>query len=218
MNSQALEVPELGPALGRLLGPGAGPVAEARLGLVTSLFEAAASARASGDPAPLGAGAWRSRWETAVAVAAKGIAHEAEARLAVAAREARMPARVARHAVLAEPERRGVAARLGAEGAPLIRSLDLLSEPGSADWPDRILLVARTLESSWLALESAAEDERKRWLAEAERLRGWRRPTWPVMLAITAVVLALGWLGLALGGWVPAGPLAPLRDWLLVLP
>ena len=218
MTAPGLEVPELGPALGRLLGPGAGPIADARLGLVTSLFEAAAQARASGDPAPLAPAAWRARWEAAVAVAAKGIAEEAENRLALAAREARMPARVARHATLAEPERRGVAARLGAEGAPLIRSLDLLAEPASANWTGRVLVVARTLESSWLALESAAEDERNRWIAEAERLRSWQRPTWPLMLVIVALVISLGWLGLVLGGWVPAGPLAPLRDWLLVLP
>ena len=45
-----------------------------------------------------------------------------------------------------------------------------------------------------------------------------RRPRWPAVLMISGIVLAALWVGLALGGWVPAGPLAPLRDWLLELP
>lgn len=215
--STPTDIPELGPALGRLTGPGAGGLAEARLGLVTSLFEAAAAARA-GDPAALAPAAWRARWEAGVAAAAQVVASEAEDRLARAAAEARMPARLRASVTLTPTERRSIAARLGSEGAQLLRALEALGPPGGAGWEERALGVTRTLEAAWLALEAAAAEERARWVAEADRVRQWRRPRWPVVLMICGIVLAAAWAGLALGGWAPAGPLAPLRDWLLELP
>lgn len=213
----APEIPELGPALGRLIGPGTGGLAGARLGLVTGLFEAAAAAR-KGDLAALAPAAWRSRWEAAVAEAAAVVVAEADAGLARAAAEVRMPRRLARAVALTDTERRGVAARLGSEGAQFLRSLDGFGPPGTPEWEEGLLGVARTLEAGWLALEAAAEEERGRWAAEAERVRQWRRPRWPVVVLVAAIVLAAGWAGLALGGWVPAGPLAPIRDWILALP
>jgi hypothetical protein len=213
----ATDIPELGPALGRLTGPGAGGLAEARLGLVTSLFEAAAAARA-GDTAALAPAAWRARWDAGVAAAARVVTTEAEAGLARAAAEARMPARLRGAVAVTDTERRGIAARLGSEGAQLLRALDGLGPPGGAGWEERVLGITRTLEAAWLALEAAATEEQARWAAEADRVRQWRRPRWPALLMIAGIVLAAAWVGLALGGWVPAGPLAPLRDWLVALP
>jgi hypothetical protein len=210
-------IPELGPALGRLTGPGTGGLAAARLGLVTSLFEAAAAARA-GDVTVLGPAAWRARWEAGVGAAAKVVAAEAEAALAAAATEARMPARLRNALPLSETERRGIAARLGSEGAQFLRALEALGPADAPGWEARILGVTRTLEAAWLSLESAAEEERQRWAAEAARVRQWRRPRWPALLLVAGLLGTAAWVGLALGGWVPAGPLAPLRDWLLALP
>ena len=213
----ATGVPELGPALGRLIAPGAGGIAAARLGLVTSLFEAAAAAR-SGDAAALSPAAWRTRWEAGVSAAVSVVAREAGAALDQAAAEVRMPARLRRSLDLSDTERRGIAARLGSEGADLLRELAALGGPESPGWERRILGVTRTLETAWLALEAAAAEERARWLAEADRVRPWRRPRWPAALLIGCLVLGAAWIGLALGGWLPAGPLASLRDWLLALP
>jgi hypothetical protein len=213
----ASDIPELGSALGRLTGPGTGGLAEARLGLVTSLFEAAAAARA-GDAAALAPAAWRARWEAGVAAAARVVSAEAEAGLARAAAEARMPARLRGSVAITDTERRSIAARLGSEGAQLLRALGELGPPGGAEWEPRVLGVTRTLEAAWLALEAAAGEEQARWAAEAERVRQWRRPRWPAVLMIAGIVLAAAWVGLALGGWLPPGPLAPLRDWLLALP
>jgi hypothetical protein len=210
-------VPELGPALGRLTAPGGDGLAATRLALVTGTFEAGAAARA-GDRATLAAAAWRRRWEEAVAAAAGVVVAEADAGLTAAALESRMPERLRAAVVLTPAERRGVAARLGSEGVHFLRALDGLGDPGAADWEERILGVARTLEAAWLALESAAARERQRWAAEADRVRRWRRSRWPVIAMIAALVLLAGWLGLALGGWVPAGPLTPVRDWLMALP
>lgn len=211
------EIPELGPALGRLTGPGVGGLGEARLGLVTSLFEAAAAARA-GDATALAPAAWRARWEAGVAAAAGVVSGEANAALARAAAEARMPARLRAAVALTDTERRSIAARLGSEGADLLRALGSLGEPGGAGWEERVLGVTRTLEAAWLALEAAAAEEQARWAAEAERVRHWRRPRWPAALMIAGIVLGAAWVGLALGGWIPPGPLAPVRDWLLALP
>ncbi len=210
-------IPELGPALGRLTGSGTGGLAEARLALVTSLFEAAAAARA-GDPGALAPAAWRARGEAGVGAAAQVVASEAEDALARAAAEARMPSGLRASVLLTPTEGRSIAARLGSEGAQLLRALETLGAPGEAGWEERVLGVTRTLEAAWLALEAAAAEERARWAAEADRVRRWRRPRWPAILMVCAILLAALWVGLALGGWAPAGPLAPLRDWLLELP
>jgi hypothetical protein len=146
------------------------------------------------------------------------VASEAEDGLARAAAEARMPARLRASVALTPTERRSIAARLGSEGAQLLRALEELGPPGGAGWEERVLGVTRTLEAAWLALETAAAEEHARWAAEADRVRQWRRPRWPAVLLIGGIVLAAVWAGLALGGWLPAGPLAPLRDWLLELP
>ena len=215
--TDATTVPELGPALGRQIGHATGALAAARMGLVTGLFEAAAAAR-GGDGSALAPPAWRPRWEAAEAAAAAAVAGEADAALADAATEARMPARLRRAVVLSATERRGIAARLGSEGAQFLRALDALEAAAAGDREERILGVTRTLEAAWLALEAAAGEERARWTEEAARVRQWRRPRWPGVLIVAALVLVAGWAGLALGGWVPAGPLAPLRDLLLALP
>ncbi|HXE56615.1 MAG TPA: hypothetical protein VNK43_01325, partial [Gemmatimonadales bacterium] len=123
-------------------------------------------------------------------------------------------------------ERRTIAARLGAGGAMLVAALDELEDialrlrlpgwlevEGGAEWRDAVRRAAGKTEAAWTALEEAAHDEWSRWLAEVERIRAWRRPRWPLWLVTFAVLGLAGYLGLVLGGVIPApDPLDPLVE------
>ena len=63
---------------------------------------------------------------------------------------------------------------------------------------------ARRLEAAWLALEAVVAEEERRWSPELESLERWRPSLWPLLILWTPVAAALVWLGLALGGYVPA--------------
>src|SRR5260221_713534 len=63
---------------------------------------------------------------------------------------------------------------------------------------------ARRLEAAWLALEGEVEEERRRWTPEIETLTRWRPALWPVALLWAPIAAALIWLGLVLGGYLPA--------------
>lgn len=230
-------VPELGPALGRVCaraGPAPGRwvwVDDIRLELATRIFELAGAARAFADaddrPAAvssLNRQAWLSEWEHAVSEASARIARAVNARLEAAGREARLPPRRRAELLLAEPDRHAISGRLGAGSLPFLLALGLLeqivpaaSAPGArgsaavAEWQEAILSAARRLESAWLALEAAAVQEEALWTPEIDRVRAWRRPSWPLW-AVTAIVLASAtYLGLVFGGYIPApGPLLPL--------
>jgi ABC-type Fe3+ transport system permease subunit len=88
------------------------------------------------------------------------------------------------------------------------------SEAGLAAWHDALGHVARRLEVAWERLSAAAGDEEAAWDAEIERVRQWRRPRWPLW-AITAMVFGVAlYLGLVLGGFVPApGVLRPFAEY-----
>src|SRR5437867_3919097 len=60
------------------------------------------------------------------------------------------------------------------------------------------------LEAAWLALEAVVAEEERRWSPELESLERWRPSLWPLLILWTPVAAALVWLGLALGGYVPA--------------
>jgi hypothetical protein len=80
---------------------------------------------------------------------------------------------------------------------------------GQEEWHRALAATARRLESSWLALITAAKQEQERWKGEVERVRAWHRPLWPLWL-ITALLLAIvTYLGLLVGGYLAAP--APLR-------
>jgi hypothetical protein len=226
-------IPELGPSLGRLVDPpGLSPSAswvpldDIRLRLVTGIFELAGAARAfaaagdgPGATASLGRVAWLSCWEKAVAATAARIAAEANAGLTAAAEESRFPRRRLALLLLADEDTRAIAARLGSGGAPLVAALDAMEQamtaPGrppdarARDWREAVTAAARRLESAWLSLEAAARSEREHWTGEIARVRGWRRPTWPLWLITAAVMAAAGYVGLVLGGYLPVP--APLR-------
>lgn len=231
-------IPELGPSLGRLVDP---PLTrgdrgsldlvldDIRLDLVTGVFELVGAARsfaASGDRqgaiSSLSRVAWLEIWEHAVGASAARLAVVANARLADAAAEARLPARQLEAFRLKTEDVRAIASRLGSGGAGFVSSLDALEQtvPGAAasgnrglagqgDWERALAAAARRLESAWLALEASARAEQDRWKAEIERARAWRRPTTKLWLLTAGVLAVATYLGLVLGGYLPVPP--PLR-------
>ena len=235
-------VPELGPSLGRLADPPLDRgdrgsldlvLDDIRLDLITGLFETAGAARsfaAAGDRqgaiASLSRVAWLALWERAVAAAAERLAEVVNTRLTEAALEARLPPKRLEAFRLKTEDVRAIASRIGSGGAGFVSALDALEQtvPGAAapgtrgragqeEWQRALAATARRLEAAWLALGSGARVEQDRWKAEIERVRSWRRPTWPLW-AITAGALALAtYLGLVLGGYLPVPALLrPLAE------
>jgi len=239
MGSGMTLVPELGPALGRLTAratpvpAGRVPLDDLRLDLVTTVFEHAAAARAfSGDAAAaasaLNRAAWLGAWEATVAAAAARIADQVDRELQAAAAQARLPEKRRLGLALGESDRRAIAGRLGTGSLPFLRSLDALErtipaasasgsrgQSGLDEWHEALLAVARRLESAWVALEEAAAREAAVWTPAVERVRAWRRPTWPLWAATAVVLLVAAYIGLVLGGYLPAvGPVGDLaRVW-----
>ncbi|MGH7509610.1 MAG: hypothetical protein ACREMZ_09075 [Gemmatimonadales bacterium] len=231
-------IPELGPSLGVLTDPPLDRtdhgsldlvLDDIRLELVTGLFETAGAARsfsAAGDRqsaiASLSRVAWLSLWEHAVASAAERLAQVVNGRLTEAAAESRLPAHRLEGFRLKAEDVRAIASRLGSGGAGFVSALDALEQtvPGAAaagargregqqEWQRALAAAARRLESAWLELVASAGVEQDRWKAEIERARRWRRPAWPLWLITTAVMAAVTYLGLVLGGYLPVPP--PLR-------
>jgi hypothetical protein len=223
--SDRSRLPELGPALGRLVHPASGsPVdrllAPVRLSLVTRLLESAGAARgalAGGDEAAaraaLSPAAWAAMWDSAAEQAAAILTRRLDERLLGAAAAARMPAwRADRHRVTVA-EHRGIHARLGAGAGALLRSAGELDRVSSPGWSGQVMAAARRLESAWSALTAAAERELAEWESDIEAVAAWRRPRWPLW-TFTAAVFALAlWSGLVLGGYLPVpAPLHPAAE------
>ena len=224
-------VPELGPLLGRLAGrwpdqSGEDAGLEAvRLELVNALFDKAGAARtrlAAGDPegagATLGPGAWLEAWESAVAAASGATADEIGRRLREAAVVSRFPARRLAALLPGEEDRRILTARLSAAGIDFERALDGLGL-SAGPWNDALRRTAGELEDAWERLVIAVHRELAVWDARAAAVRSWRRPWTPLILAGLLLLAAAGWLGLVLGGYVPAPAwLRPFAEWVWSLP
>jgi hypothetical protein len=225
-------VPELGPALGRLCArPGAADgrwvrLDDVRLDVASRVIELGGAARefaASDDRAAavssLNRQAWLVEWERAVAEATERIARAVNLRLDAAAGEARLPARRRKELPLSEPDRRAISGRLGAgayaflqalEGleqlVPAVSAVGARGEAAVREWREALLAVARRLESGWLELEAAAVREEALWGPEIERVRSWRRATWPLWLGTAIGLAAAIYLGLVFGGYLPVPP------------
>jgi hypothetical protein len=224
-----LRVPELASSLGRLLVPRRleepwVPLDDLREDLATRVMELggrarAAAAREQRDEAleAAGRGAWLAAWEAAVRKAAERVTAALDGEIERAARRVRMPARQRRRRLLTGSEKRAITARLAAGGEALVAALDLLDGAAlkardagvldkamHAEWQDALRAAARRLEAAWLALETAVAEERRRWAVEIDALTQWRPSLWPVMVLWTPLAVALIWLGLVLGGYVPA--------------
>jgi len=225
-----VRVPELAPALGRLIVPRRSeapwiPLDDIADELATRVIEFAGEARRlvaeDGDRAAvleaLGRAAWLSAWEQAVRRAAERIADHLDDQIERIGRGVRMPRRKRRARKLVGVERRALVARLSAGGAGLVEALDevdrtaaalrdstALDDDAHGAWRDAVQTAARRLEAAWLALEEAVAAERKRWDPELAALAAWRPALWPVLVAWAVGAGLLIWFGLVLGGYVDA--------------
>jgi hypothetical protein len=228
-----LRVPELAPSLGRIIVPRRQqppwvPLDDIREELATRVLElggegrAAAARKTEGDERAriletTGRRAWAAAWDHAVRRAAARVAEALDAGLTHIARQVRMPRGRSRRHLLTNAEKRAIAARLGTGGVTFVAALDALDATAAraaeatvldkdthAEWQEALRTVARRLEEAWLALETEVEEERLRWMPESEALAAWRPSLWPVIVLWLPVGVVLVWLGLTLGGYVPA--------------
>jgi len=210
-----LRVPELAPSLGRVVVPRRVaepwvPIDDIREALATRVLELAGEARAAATR--------EDRERVLDAVSRRERLIEAlDGRIERAARRVRMPQRRWRRRLLSTPEKRAVAARLATGGEPFVAALDaleavaarvreasVLDKAPHAEWQEALRGAARRLEAAWLALEAVAAEEERRWSPEIEALERWRPSLWPVFVLWAPLAAALLWLGLVLGGYVPA--------------
>jgi hypothetical protein len=224
-----LRVPELGPSLGKLVtGTGRDPeglsLTASRYQLVTKMIETAGEARrlAANEERSAAIFAvspvfWLTAWEETVNAVAGLILGRVTARINRAADRVDMPPDVRQKFLPSPSERRALAARLGSAGTGLVRVLDELERRGAAAlsatalerpaleaWHDALRAAARRLEDAWLLLEDRVEMEVARWDPVLKQVARWRKPLTPVLIVGAAgLVLAL-WLGLTVGGFIPA--------------
>lgn len=224
-----LRVPELAPALGRLLVPRRleepwVPLDDIREELATRVLELGGEARTAALQEDrdrvldaLGRRAWLAAWERAARRAGERVSSALDSEITRAARRARMPRRQVRRALLAASERRAISGRIAAGGESLVGALDALDNAASAarqasvldraahaEWQDAIGTAARRLEAAWLALEAEVAAERRLWAPEIAAVGRWRPALWPAVLIWAPVAAAALWLGLVLGGYLPA--------------
>ena len=224
-----LSVPELAPALGRLIVPRRLaepwlPLDDLGEALATRVMECAGAARRdAADDAPARALAemdrkpWSGVWEETVRRTAERVADALDAEISLTARRVRMPRRRYRRLLLSGAERRAIAARLASGADGFEAALDTVARatgtlhrtwPGDPEthqaWRDAQQQAARRLEAAWLALEAQVEQERARWAPELDAIRAWRPALWPVFVVWIPLAAAAIWLGLVLGGYLPA--------------
>jgi hypothetical protein len=224
-----LRVPELAPSLGRVLVPRRleepwVPLDDIREELATRVMELGGEARAAAARDErdrvldaVSRRAWLAAWEAAVRRAAGRLTAALDGEIERAGRQVRMPRRPRRRRLLAGSEKRAIAARLAAGGETLVAALDALDAVGQrvrdasvldkaahAEWQEALRTAARRLEAAWLALEAQVADEERRWAGEIDAVARWRPPLWPLLALWAPLAVALLWLGLVLGGYLPA--------------
>ena len=224
-----LRVPELGPSLGKLVtGTGRDPeglsLTAIRYQLVTKMIERAGEARRLSVNEERSAAIfavspvfWLTAWEETVNAVAALILDRVTVQIQREADRVDMPPAVRQQHLPAPADRRALAARLGSAGAGLVRVLDELEHRGAAAlsataldrpaleaWHDALRAAARRLEDAWLLLEDRVEVEVARWDPVLKQVARWRKPLTPVFIVgAVGLVLAI-WLGLTLGGFIPA--------------
>jgi len=224
-----LRVPELAPLLGRVLVPRRleepwVPLDDIREELATRVMELGGEARAAATREDrdrvldaVSRRAWLAAWEAAVRRAGERVTAALDTEIERAARRVRMPRRPRRRRLLTASEKRAIAARLAAGGETLVAALDaldavaarvreasVLDKAAHAEWQEALRTAARRLEAAWLALETQVADEQRRWADEIDAVARWRPSLWPLVALWTPVAVALVWLGLVLGGYLPA--------------
>jgi hypothetical protein len=235
-----LRVPELAPSLGRIIVPRRQqppwlPLDDIREELATRVLElggegrrASAQESDGGDRQRVlevtGRRAWTAAWDHAVRRAGIRVADAFDAEFSKTGRQVRMARRRVRRHLLTNAEKRAINARLGTGGGPFVAALDdleaaaarvadasVLEKEAHAVWQEALRTVARRLEAAWLALESEVEEERQRWRPELDAIAAWRPSLWPIFLFWVPLSALLIWLGLILGGYIPAPEWLALR-------
>lgn len=220
-----LRVPELAPSLGRIIVPRRlfdpwVPLDDIREELATRALELGGEGRTVERDRVLevtGRRAWAGPWDHAVRRVGARVAEALDAEITRTARRVRLPRRKLRRALLTSAEKRAIVARLGTGGGPFVAALDaldhaaaragdasVLEKDAHAEWQEALRTVARRLEAAWLALEAEVEMERQRWEPELQVLAAWRPKLWPAIAIWVPLAVVLVWLGLVLGGYVPA--------------
>ena len=224
-----LRIPELAPSLGRIIVPRRlfdpwVPLDDIREELATRVLELGGEGRAAAARVAreavlevTGRSPWAAAWEHAVRRAGARVADALDAEITRTARQVRLPRRRLRRHLLTNAEKRAIAARLGTGGATFVVALDALETAAGrvadasvlekdvhAEWQEALRTVARRLEAAWLALEAEVDEERGRWTPEIDALAAWRPSLWPIFVVWTPLALLLIWLGLILGGYLPA--------------
>ena len=232
-----MSVPELGPSLGRVIVPRRHRepwvvLDDVREELATRVLECAGAARAAavrqdgvGVLRAASRAMWLGAWEPAVRRVAERVAERIDRDIALAARRVRMPRRARRSRRLSGAEKRAIAARLATGGGPFVAALDALDAAAArardahapapaadAAWREALLAAARRLEAAWLAVEAVVEEEAARWAPEIADAARWRPPLWPLVALWMPVAALLLWLGLLVGGYLPAP--AEVARWL----
>jgi hypothetical protein len=228
-----LRVPELAPSLGRIIVPRRlldpwVPVDDIREELATRVLELGGEGRAAAAREPGGDGrarvlevtgrrAWAAAWDHAVRRAGARVAEALDAEITRTAHQVRLPRRRLRRHLLTNGEKRAIVARLGTGGGPFVAALDelaaaaaraadasVLEKDAHAAWQEALRTVARRLEAAWLTLEAEVDAERERWNPEIDALAAWRPSLWPIFVIWIPLAAILLWLGLILGGYLPA--------------
>jgi hypothetical protein len=224
-----LRVPELAPSLGRVIVPRRLetpwiPLDDIREQLATRVLELGGEARGAAmreqrDQVLEASGRrpWTLAWEQAVRAVAERLAAAIDDAIVREALRVRLPRRRWRRHLLTGGEKRAVAARLAAGGGPLVEALDALEAAASRardanvldtaahlEWQEALRTAARRLEAAWLSLEDQVAAERGRWAPEIAAIAAWRPALWPVLALWTPLAVLLLWLGLVLGGYLPA--------------
>lgn len=205
--------PELGPWMGRLtaISGASSPLPgldEIRLAMVGELFGAAASS--------LDGPAWLALYRQAADQAATLVTDEIHRRIEAAAVVSGIPRRLLVRRLPDDEDIAIVRHRAEAAGIPLER---LANTSSLDDRAGQARKAAAALEDAWDRLEGAMSQELGRWTAVARGVESWRRdprPLWVITVLAGACAL---WLGLAIGGYLPApGLLGLVRDWWWSLP
>ena len=224
-----LRVPELGASLGKLVtgtgrDPGGLSLTSIRYQLVTRILEAGGEARRLGATEERSAAIfavspvfWLNAWEGSVNAVGAMVLELVSRKIMTEAARVRMPESKVARFLPSPTERRALTARLGSAGTGLVAVLDDLERKGAAAlvatalerpvleaWEDALRTAGRRLEDAWLLLEDRVETELARWNPIVREVSRWRRSLAPVLITGGVLLVVAVWLGLAVGGYIPA--------------
>jgi hypothetical protein len=180
----------IAPALGRLAAPpGSGPDADLRIDLVDRLVVPGAAESGPG---------WVTAWRATAEALADRVFEEASADLRRAAIRSRYPAGHLAGLLPDDTARDVLVERLAAEAMELERMASFPADPATTR------ARGAALEAAWDAAVGVVRAERRRWLALAQEVDGWRRP-WRPLAVVGSVLVVLALVAAAwIGGWLPA--------------